>query len=282
MHSIGKILVRPFGGGKTDRLAKKADGGRHTASAPTLRMGASLHPKFKGKVMPPKDMPKWLEHELMQEKFAEQAHEDWRRDVAYRLMQIRQKPRLNTALNVLVYQLKRENLTEGQLFEKIDSNQDGELSRTELQAALRKLGVSLSTSELDGILRIFDSDGSGSIDFTEFYQLIKNQEDFLPEDFGLDDDQPPEDSLQNYHQGERVKLRLCMSNKALHVGEHDDPKSLHGTIVGPGPRKDTYLLKLEDSDQNLLVKPRHMSKAKSTTSSKSSSRLVRNRTVELV
>ena len=27
MHSIGKILVRPFGGGKTDRLAKKADGG---------------------------------------------------------------------------------------------------------------------------------------------------------------------------------------------------------------------------------------------------------------
>ena len=31
--------------------------------------------------------------------------------------------------------------------------------------------------------------------------------------------------------------------QALHVGEHDDPKSLHGTIVGPGPRKDTYLLK---------------------------------------
>ena len=31
------------------------------------------------------------------------------------------------------------------------------------EAALRKLGVSLSTSELDGILRIFDSDGSGSI-----------------------------------------------------------------------------------------------------------------------
>ena len=35
-----------------------------------------------------------LEHELMQEKFAQQEHEDWRRDVASRLMQIRQKPRL--------------------------------------------------------------------------------------------------------------------------------------------------------------------------------------------
>ena len=147
-------------------------------------------------------------------------------------------------MNVLVYQLKREGLTEagyllngsetcqglfqhaalrqGELFQRIDSNQDGELSRSELQAgtghghnghleirvkyretimpksralylnismlahhpnffwmldasklqkstadpeaSLRKLGVSLSTSELDGILRIFDSDGSGSID----------------------------------------------------------------------------------------------------------------------
>ena len=27
MHSIGKILVRPFGSGKADRLAKKADEG---------------------------------------------------------------------------------------------------------------------------------------------------------------------------------------------------------------------------------------------------------------
>ena len=33
---------------------------RLSFEAPTLRMGASLHPKFKGKVMPPKDMPKWF------------------------------------------------------------------------------------------------------------------------------------------------------------------------------------------------------------------------------
>lgn len=35
-----------------------------------------------------------------------------------------------------------------------------------------------------------------------------------------------------------------MARQALHFGEHDDAKSLHGTIIGPGPRKDTYLLKL--------------------------------------
>lgn len=282
MKSIGKILVRhPFGSGKVDGKSAKAEGKMSlSASAPTLKLGApgSVHGPKLGKIRPAREMPKWLEHELMQEKFAQEEHEIWRRDVAARLMQIREKPRLNEALNVLVYQLKRENLTEGQLFERIDSNQDGELSRSELQASLRKLGVSLSTSELDGILRIFDSDGSGSIDFAEIYQLIKNQEDYLPSDFGLPDDKPPEDSRHSYKQGERVKLRLCMSNKALHFGEHDEAKSLHGTIVGPGPRKDTYLLKLEESDQNLLVKPRHLSKTKHA----SKAAVVRTQTVELV
>lgn len=259
MKSIGKILVRPFGGGKVDGRAAKAEGKMSlSASAPTLKLNGAGHGSKLGKIRPPKEMPKWLEHEMMQEKFAQEEHESWRRDVASRLMQIREKPRLNEALNVLVYQLKREGLTE---------------------ASLRKLGVSLSTSELDGILRIFDSDGSGSIDFTEFYQLIKNQEDYLPSDFGLPDDKPPEDT-HCYQEGERVKLRLCMSNKALHFGEHDEAKSLHGTIVGPGPRKDTYLLKLEESDQNLLVKPRHLSKAKHAP--KASSRaVVRTQTVEL-
>lgn len=281
MKSIGKILVRPFGGGKVDGRAAKAEGKMSlSASAPTLKLNGAGHGSKLGKIRPPREMPKWLEHEMMQEKFAQEEHESWRRDVASRLMQIREKPRLNEALNVLVYQLKREGLTEGELFQRIDSNQDGELSRSELQASLRKLGVSLSTSELDGILRIFDSDGSGSIDFTEFYQLIKNQEDYLPSDFGLPDDKPPEDT-HCYQEGERVKLRLCMSNKALHFGEHDEAKSLHGTIVGPGPRKDTYLLKLEESDQNLLVKPRHLSKAKHAP--KASSRaVVRTQTVELV
>eukprot|EP00435_Cladocopium_sp_Y103_P048122 s385_g14.t1 len=279
MKSIGKILVRPFGG--KDGKGGKAEGKLSlSASAPTLKLngahGSAHGPKL-GKIRPPREMPKWLEHELMQEKFAQEEHEIWRRDVASRLLQIREKPRLklgenaegsagNEALNVLVYQLKRENLTEGQLFERIDSNQDGELSRSELQASLRKLGVSLSTSELDGILRIFDSDGSGSIDPWAFFEFSQVANHRYP--------------LHSYQQGERVKLRLCMSNKALRFGEHDEVKSLHGTIVGPGPRKDTYLLKLEESDQNLLVKPRHLSKAK--TASKASRAVVRTQTVELV
>ncbi|CAJ1449559.1 unnamed protein product [Effrenium voratum] len=187
-------------------------------------------------------IPKWLAHELLQERNAAQAHEDWRRDVTERLQQIRRKPSLNDALNALVYQLKRDNLTE---------------------VALRKLGVSLSTSELDGILRIFDSDGSGSTDFSEFYHLIKSQEDHLPDNYGTDENQGRE-KLHGYTVGERVKLRLCMSNKALQLDAHADIKSLHGTIVGNGARSGTFLLQLEDTNEKLLVKPRQLSKTKPT------------------
>ncbi|CAJ1395002.1 unnamed protein product [Effrenium voratum] len=148
MKSIGKILL----GGKP---ANASTGGPEKSllratSAPSLKKACVI--------------PKWLAHELLQERNAAQAHEDWRRDVTERLQQIRRKPSLNDALNALVYQLKRDNLTE---------------------VALRKLGVSLSTSELDGILRIFDSDGSGSTDFSEFYHLIKSQEDHLPDNYVL-------------------------------------------------------------------------------------------------
>ena len=53
---MGDVFIIP---GDHSRLHR-----RPHFEAPTLRMGASrdLHPKFKGsgKVMPPKDMPKWF------------------------------------------------------------------------------------------------------------------------------------------------------------------------------------------------------------------------------
>ena len=34
-----------------------------------------------------------------------------------------------------------------------------------------------------------------------------------------------------------------MPCEALHADDHDEAKALHGTIVGPGPRHDTYVLR---------------------------------------
>ncbi|CAJ1395003.1 unnamed protein product [Effrenium voratum] len=178
MKSIGKILL----GGKPANASTGGCRRRCREQGPEKSLlRATSAPSLKKACV----IPKWLAHELLQERNAAQAHEDWRRDVTERLQQIRRKPSLNDALNALVYQLKRDNLTEGELFARIDADSDGELSRLELQVALRKLGVSLSTSELDGILRIFDSDGSGSTDFSEFYHLIKSQEDHLPDNYVL-------------------------------------------------------------------------------------------------
>ncbi|CAJ1395000.1 unnamed protein product [Effrenium voratum] len=256
MKSIGKILL----GGKPANASTGGCRRRCREQGPEKSLlRATSAPSLKKACV----IPKWLAHELLQERNAAQAHEDWRRDVTERLQQIRRKPSLNDALNALVYQLKRDNLTEGELFARIDADSDGELSRLELQVALRKLGVSLSTSELDGILRIFDSDGSGSTDFSEFYHLIKSQEDHLPDNYGTDENQGRE-KLHGYTVGERVKLRLCMSNKALQLDAHADIKSLHGTIVGNGARSGTFLLQLEDTNEKLLVKPRQLSKTKPT------------------
>mmetsp|Transcript_68379 Transcript_68379/g.160307 ORF Transcript_68379/g.160307 Transcript_68379/m.160307 type:complete len:281 (-) Transcript_68379:534-1376(-) len=270
MKSIGRILMSPFGGkdgAKSPTRKSNQQGGpklSRSNTAPSLPDAEVKRPSGQ-KATVPKDTPKWLAHELQQEKMAQKAMQDWQEQLKTRLLQLREKSQLNDAMNSLVLHLKNEGLTEGELFAKIDSDGDGELSRQELQVALRRLGVDLTTTELDGILRIFDADGSGSIDFAEFYHLLKSQEALLPQDFVPHDVGKKKDPLHNFEAGDRVRLHLCMSNRALHFDEHDESKNLHGKIVGPGTRKGTLLMQLEESDCTLLVKPRQVSKTRSHT-----------------
>eukprot|EP00438_Fugacium_kawagutii_P001573 Skav219904 [mRNA] locus=scaffold5195:32713:38123:- [translate_table: standard] len=73
----------------------------------------------------------------------------------------------------------------------------------EMAAALRRLGCPLSPSELDGVLRCFDADGSGSIDFGEFYQILKEEYDSI-ELHGPKEDDP---RLCGFEIGDRVRLK---------------------------------------------------------------------------
>lgn len=62
----------------------------------------------------------------------------------------------------------RTGFTPQQLFQKVDLDHNGRLSRAELERVICSFQPDLSLSERDAIFRRFDTDGSGQVDITEF------------------------------------------------------------------------------------------------------------------
>jgi len=59
------------------------------------------------------------------------------------------------------------------MFSKIDADGSGEISKDELMAGLKKLGLTLLLADAHDILADMDRDGSGSIDFQEFKNFLE-------------------------------------------------------------------------------------------------------------
>ncbi|CAE7345136.1 CABP1 [Symbiodinium sp. CCMP2592] len=57
-------------------------------------------------------------------------------------------------------------------FALFDADQSGELSADELEDVLKSLGITPSRTTIAGALAVVDEDGSGSLDFEEFVQLL--------------------------------------------------------------------------------------------------------------
>lgn len=57
-------------------------------------------------------------------------------------------------------------------FALFDADQSGELSADELEGVLKSLGITPSRTTIAGALAVVDEDGSGSLDFEEFVQLL--------------------------------------------------------------------------------------------------------------
>ena len=64
----------------------------------------------------------------------------------------------------------RDKLTE--IFDNIDRNSDGGLSRRGLKDGLDQLGMNITSQEVDLLFNQYDNDGSRSMSFEEFLQLI--------------------------------------------------------------------------------------------------------------
>ena len=59
------------------------------------------------------------------------------------------------------------------VFRSIDHDGGGTIDREELEWGLKRFGMDLKDGQLDMVVRVFDADGSGNIDFKEFNAAVK-------------------------------------------------------------------------------------------------------------
>jgi hypothetical protein len=83
-------------------------------------------------------------------------------------------PAVREALDRLVGELSTKHSTVYELLNRMDRNKDGVLSRDEIRRGLAGMGVRLTTWELDSVMRTFDKDRNGKVDYVEFYTVLTN------------------------------------------------------------------------------------------------------------
>ncbi len=59
-----------------------------------------------------------------------------------------------------------------EIFDRFDLDHDGEITTTELGTVLKSLGQEYSTEDLKEIIATVDADGTGTINFSEFVNLV--------------------------------------------------------------------------------------------------------------
>ena len=70
---------------------------------------------------------------------------------------------------------RREDARE--MFERMDTNGSGTLSRPEMMRAMRSMNVRLSPSELTMVMESFDVNGDGQVRWQDLYRAVEDRED---------------------------------------------------------------------------------------------------------
>lgn len=164
------------------------------------------------------------------------------------------KPKVREALGRLAEELFRTGTTTNDLYAKIDENSDGVLTRLELHRGLRSLGVTLHAVELDAVLRMFDSDGNGDIDFEEFAAVLEAVRGHTPA--------AAKTMICGFEQGSRVLSKVVLKKGLCsyveHLGTPRTIKTTRGTVLGPGRERDTVLVRLDRTIGEWSMKPNQL------------------------
>jgi calcium-dependent protein kinase len=130
---------------------------------------------------------KALEHEffsdIRDETVLSPRHQDTKA-VLMKLKDFNVKEKFNQAvLTFLTYNFanKEEIVKLQKIFQCLDLNNDGKISRDELKNSYEVLKIQISDTEIDEILRIIDADNSGYIDYAEFIRATIDKDKLLTE-----------------------------------------------------------------------------------------------------
>jgi hypothetical protein len=154
------------------------------------------------------------------------------------------KPKLREALDRLVREVSAHNWSKAgtkpvngvmAVFKDFDENGDGVLSRDEIAAGLRRLGVSLLPSELDAVMRAFDFDMNGTVDTEEFTQTLEMYRSHFVA--------PEEVVNEPFPVGSKVLARFRVRD----MGQT-------GTVVSKGEASGTYVVQFQGAQRPLVVK----------------------------
>lgn len=166
--------------------------------------------------------------------------------LSQKLREVKNKECLRNALDTIVRIIRETGQTEWEVFQKIDADGSGQLSKQELLSALRKMGCKLMPIEMDAVLRVFDRDGSGAVDFMDFYEVIKNHE--VQQSGGVIPMlSKAVNPLCGFEVGQRVKSLVQIWTKELSEARNDEvnPGAEIGTVIGAGATPGTVMVRFD-------------------------------------
>jgi len=145
------------------------------------------------------------------------------------------------AVVAVAKEIARSKMTHQQLFEFLDADGNGELTKLEMQMGLRKLGITIGAVQLDAVLRAFDVDGNGTLDPQEFAETL---EAWLPQARATLD---AEEAARRAAEGiptytgpplpGGLEVGMRVRSLALLPGQEDSKEE--GMIIGPGLKQGT-------------------------------------------